>query len=290
MPRSTHIALATCAQIPGLDADDRLLIEPLAARGVTVTAAVWNDPSVDWDAFDLTVVRNTWDYPSHYREFVAWAREVPRLANPASLIEWNTDKRYLAELADAGVTTTPTDWYAPGEVPRLASEGVWVVKPTVSAGSQDTERYDLSWPQKRANAGAHVARMHSAGRTAMVQPYLSAVDTAGETALLFFRGEFSHAIRKGALLNGNQLDATGLYLIEEITPREPSAAELATARKVLAAIPGGAESALYARVDLIPGEDGEPTLLELELTEPSLFLAHHDGAAERFADAVVSLL
>ena len=290
MPSSPHIALVTCAQIPGLDADERLLFEPLAARGVTATPVVWNDPTVDWDAFDLTVVRNPWDYTVHHEAFVAWAHRVPRLANPAATIEWNTDKRYLAELAAAGVTVIHTDWYAPGEVPRLGDEGMWVVKPTVSAGSQDTERYDLTSPQRRALAGAHVARLHSAGKTAMAQPYLSAVDSAGETAMLYFRGEFSHAIRKGPMLNGNHLDSTGLYVVEDISPRVPSKAEFAAAEKTLAAVPGGAELLLYARVDLIPGEDGEPVLLELELTEPSLFFAHDDGAAGRFADAVVSLL
>ncbi|GIG70024.1 ATP-grasp domain-containing protein [Phytomonospora endophytica] len=290
MPRTPHIALVTCAQIPELDADERLLIEPLAARGITASPVVWDDPAVDWDAFDLTVVRNTWDYPTRHERFVAWAHRVPRLANPAAVIEWNIDKRYLAELADAGVTVIHTDWYAPGEVPRLGDEGMWVVKPTVSAGSQDTERYDLTSPQRRALAGAHVARLHSAGKTAMAQPYLSAVDTAGETALLYFRGRFSHAVRKGPMLNGNHLDSTGLYVTEEISRRVPSGAELAAAEKALAAVPGGTEALLYARVDLIPGADGEPTLLELELAEPSLFLAHDDGAAGRFADAVVSML
>ncbi|HEY1177742.1 MAG TPA: hypothetical protein VGF17_16425 [Phytomonospora sp.] len=290
MPRTPHVALVTCAQIPELDADERLLLEPLAARGITARPVVWDDPAVDWDAIDLAVVRNTWDYPTRHEQFAAWAHRVPRLANPAAVIEWNIDKRYLAELAGAGVTVIHTDWYAPGEVPRLGDEGMWVVKPTVSAGSQDTERYDLTSPQRRALAGAHVARLHSAGKTAMAQPYLSAVDTAGETALLYFRGHFSHAVRTGPMLNGNHLDSTGLYVTEEISPRVPSAAELAAADKVLAAVPGGAEALLYARVDLIPGEDGEPTLLELELAEPSLFFAHDDGAAGRFADAVVSLL
>ena len=276
--------------MPSLDEDDRLLLEPLAARGVTGVPAVWNDPDVDWDAFDLAVVRNPWDYTRHHAEFTAWAHRVPRLANPAAIIEWNTDKRYLAELAGAGVTAIHTDWYAPGERPRLADHGVWVVKPTVSAGSQDTARYDLTSPQQRSLAGAHVAALHTSGRTAMAQPYLDAVDTYGETALLFLGGAYSHAVRKGPMLTGKPADPSGLFVTEDITPREPSPQELAAAEKVLAAVPGGADGLLYARVDLIPGADGTPTLLELELTEPSLFLAHAPGAAERFADAIVERL
>ncbi|GLZ78921.1 ATP-grasp domain-containing protein [Actinorhabdospora filicis] len=282
-----RVALVTCAKLPELDEDDRLVAPALAALGVEAVPVVWDDPAADWDAFDLVVVRNPWDYTLRREEFVAWAHRVPRLVNGAAVLEWNTDKRYLAELAAAGVPVIRTDFYAPGEPPRLGDTGTWVIKPTVSAGSADTEKYDLTWPQKRALAGAHVARLHGAGRTAMAQPYLSAVDTYGETALLYFNGVYSHAVCKGPMLSGRVTDETGLFITEEITPREPTAAELATAAKVLAAAPG---DLLYARVDLIPGEDGEPTLLELELTEPSLFLGHGEGAAARFAAAVTARL
>jgi hypothetical protein len=99
-----HVALATCAALPQLDDDERLLVTPLEARGAQVSAAVWDDATVDWDSYDLVVVRSTWDYPARREEFVAWARSVPRLANPAEVIEWNTDKRYLAGLESAGLS------------------------------------------------------------------------------------------------------------------------------------------------------------------------------------------
>jgi hypothetical protein len=120
----------------------------------------------------------------------------------------------------------------------------------------------------------------------MVQPYLDAVDTLGETALIFFDGVFSHAIRKGPLLargiEGDKFE--GLFVQEQIDPREPSDAERRVARQVIDAIPGG--PCLYARVDLIPAASGEPVLLELELTEPSLFLSHSAGAPDRLAAAI----
>jgi hypothetical protein len=118
------------------------------------------------------------------------------------------------------------------------------------------------------------------------------VDTAGETALLFIAGPdglaFSHAIRKEALLTGPDFGIDGLFRPEKITPRTPSAAERAVAERTLAGVPGGTGRLLYARVDLIPGPDGAPVLVELELTEPSLFLSHADGAAERLADAIAA--
>ena len=128
----------------------------------------------------------------------------------------------------------------------------------------------------------------------MVQPYLRAVDTDGETALLFLAGpdglEFSHAIRKGPMLTGPDLGPDGLYKAEEITARTVRPEQLAVAERTLAAIPGGTRQLLYARVDLIPGPDGEPVLVELELTEPSLFIGYAEGAPDRLATAITTHL
>ncbi|KAB1161081.1 hypothetical protein F6X68_06315 [Micromonospora sp. AMSO12t] len=290
-----RVALVTCADLPDLDPDDRLLLDPLARRGVTAEAVDWAEPAADWTAYDLAVLRSPWDYALRRDEFVAWASRVPALANPADVVRWNTDKRYLAELSAAGVRTVPTSWVAPGEDWRPpAAHGEYVVKPAVSAGSQDTGRYDLADPHHRELAVAHVRRLSDAGRLTMVQPYLDAVDTAGETALLFLAGPdgptFSHAIRKGPMLTGPDLGADALYRPEEITARTATPEQSAVAERALAAVPGGPGRLLYARVDLIPGPDGVPVLVELELTEPSLFLGHADGAADRLADAILTHL
>lgn len=269
----------------GLDPDDELLVGPLKERGVEVEAAVWDDPAVDWSRFDLVVIRSTWDYHSRRADFLSWARSVPRLCNPAPVLEWNTDKRYLRELVAAGVPVVPTEWVGPGETWAPRAGGPIVVKPTVSAGGLDSGRYD---PAEFDLAAAHVRRLTDAGRTVMVQPYLTAVDTAGETALMFVGGGFSHAIRKGALLTGPDTGVAGLYRQEVITPREPSASERALAERVLDAVPFDRAALLYARVDLIPDAAGEPVLLELELAEPSLFLAHADGAPARLATAIAA--
>jgi glutathione synthase/RimK-type ligase-like ATP-grasp enzyme len=290
-----RVALVTCTALPGLDPDDRLVLAPLAARGVTAEAAVWDDPAVHWSGYDLVVLRSPWDYAPRRDAFVAWARTVPALVNPADVVAWNTDKRYLAELSAAGVPTVPTAWVEPGDdwAPP-AGAGEYVIKPAVSAGSQDTGRYDLADPEHRDLAVAHVRRLSAAGRVSMVQPYLSAVDTAGETALLFLAGPdglaFSHAIRKGPMLTGPDLGVAELYREERIDPRTATPEQLDTAEKALAAVPGGTDRLLYARVDLIPGPDGAPVLVELELTEPSLFVGHADGAPDRLAAAIATHL
>ena len=286
-----RVALVTCTELSGLEADDRLVVDPLAARGIAAEPAVWDDPAVDWAGYDLVVLRSPWDYMPRREEFVDWAARVPRLVNPADVVRWNTDKRYLDELSTAGVPTVPTGWVLPGAPWQPpADEGEYVVKPSVSAGSQDSGRYDLADPEHRELAVAHVRRLGAAGRIAMIQPYLSAVDTAGETALLYFAGPqglvFSHAIRKGPMLAGPDLGTEGLYKPEEIRPRTATDDQLAVAERTLAVVPGGSRRLLYARVDLIPGPDGAPVLVELELTEPSLFLGHAEGAPDRLAEAI----
>ncbi|WP_330438389.1 hypothetical protein OHB44_24225 [Micromonospora sp. NBC_00821] len=290
-----RVALVTCSDLADLDPDDRLVLAPLAARGVAVQTAVWDDPDVDWSSYDLVVLRSPWDYALRRDEFVSWAATVPTLVNPADVVRWNTDKRYLAELSAAGVPTAPTSWIEPGESWQLPAEtGEYVLKPAVSAGSQDTGRYDLADPEHRDLAAAHVRRLSDAGRVTMVQPYLRAVDTEGETALLFLAGPeglaFSHAIRKGPMLSGPDLGPDGLYKAEEITARTARLEQLAVAEQTLATVPGGTRQLLYARVDLIPGPDGEPVLVELELTEPSLFIGYADGAPDRLATAITTHL
>jgi hypothetical protein len=288
----SRVALVTCDLFPDLYDDDFPLRDQLRARGLVVDAVSWDDPAADWDAYALSVLRSPWNYVPRHADFLAWARRVPRLLNPAEILRWNTDKVYLRDLEAAGVPITPTTYVSPGETWTPPTDGEWVVKPTISAGSQDTGRYQL--PSQTALAAAHVDRLTTAGRAAMIQPYLKAVDTDGETALLFFpdatgRLSLSHAARKGPMLTGPD---EGLINpgSEQITARTPSAAELTVAEQVLAAIPASPTSLLYARVDLIPGPDGVPMLLELELTEPSLFLRTAPGAAARLADAIQNRL
>ena len=281
MPR---IALATCRALPAGDEDSGVLLAACAAAGLDAEWRVWDDPAVHWDSYDLVVIRATWDYVPRRDDFTAWAASVPRLANPAAVVEWSTDKAYLRELVATGVPVVPTTWLAPGDSPDGVFDGDVVVKPTISAGARDTARYARADSDR---ARAHAAALLAAGRPVMVQPYLAAVDEAGETAVVHVGGRYSHAVRKGALLRpGDAAETDELWRPEEITPREPSAAERQLAEQALAAVPGGPAGLLYARVDLLPGADGEPVVVVVELAEPSLFLSAGPGSADRFAAAV----
>jgi glutathione synthase/RimK-type ligase-like ATP-grasp enzyme len=284
MSGTLRVALATCVHFPDGDADDAGLRE---AIGGDASFAIWDDPAVDWASFDLVVVRSTWDYHERREQFLAWARAVgDRLVNSPAVLEWNTDKRYLRELADAGLPVVPTALVEPGAA-FAAPEGEYVVKPTVSAGSRDTARFGAADADAR-RAAALVDAIHASGRTAMVQPYVASVDARGETALLFFDGAFSHAIRKGPLLARGAAPTSEVFAAETIAAREPTAAERAVAERVVAHIgerfDGGPPA--YARVDLVEDHDGAPLLLELELTEPSLFFAGDAGRLLQFAAAI----
>lgn len=284
----TRIALATCAALPDLDPDEQLLLEPLRALGVDAQPAVWDDARVDWDAFDLVVIRSTWDYTARRDKFLAWAQSVPRIVNPAAVLAWNTDKRYLRDLAKAGVPVVPTTWLEPTDTVVLPHTGRHVLKPSVGAGSVDAALFDFAAPDEAALARAHAERLLAAGQTVMIQPYLELIEQHGETALMFFGGEFSHAAAKGAMLAGHSEMVEGLYKAEVIKPRSASAVDLDVARAALVAAPIPADQLAYARVDLIPGTDGSPVVIELELTEPSLFLGQAPGSAERLARALAS--
>jgi glutathione synthase/RimK-type ligase-like ATP-grasp enzyme len=297
------IALVSARDALALDEDLPPLREALIAQGARVTTPCWDDEAVDWALFDAAVLRSTWDYAERLGEFLAWAGRCAartRLFNPPDVVRWNTDKRYLVELARAGVPVVPTRYVAPGadaaaELSRFLGGGAgaltvghsdrfaeFVVKPVVGAGSRDAARYGRA---DDARAEMHLGRLLVSGRDAMLQPYLGGVDEHGETAVIYLGDEFSHAVRKGVLLRAGAGFVAGLFAPEEIRAREADDDERRVAAAACAAIPF--ERLLYARVDLIRGDDSAPVVLEVELTEPSLFLAHAPGSARRLAAALL---
>jgi len=284
-----EICLVTCSRLPDLDDDDQLLVAPLADLGFTVVPGVWDDPSIEWDRFSLNVVRSTWDYTDRRADFVNWARSVPRLLNPADVVEWNTDKRYLTELGRAGIPVVETKFVSDLSAFDLPDSGEWVVKPAVGAGSLGADRYDMTAAGSRERANSHAARLIDAGHTVMIQPFVESIVDAGETSVMLMNGEFSHAIGKGLMLGGHTLaEVEGLYREERINARAPSDGEMRLARGTMAALPFDSGDLLYARVDMVPGPDGEPLLMELELTEPSMFMVTAPGSLERFAAAIAA--
>lgn len=282
------ICLATTAAARALDEDHASLEAALRQSGFDVHRADWDDAAVDWSGFDAVLLRSTWNYFDDLPKFLDWCAQVAAvttLLNPLDVVRWNTDKHYLGDLAGRGIATVESHFVEPGDAPDAFPDfAEFVVKPAVGAGSRDAQRYLRA---QRDAAIAHVRRLTGSGRSALVQPYLRGVDTQGETALLFFDGVYSHAIRKGALLRRDEGPTQQLFAPEQISAREPDPAELALAQQVIAALPF--DPLTYARVDLLPSADG-PQLLELELTEPSLFLDTAPGSAQRLATVLATQL
>lgn len=293
---SPRIAIVTSE--PGRPFDDDLppLVSALEACDVSVDVVDWDDAGADWSAFDLAVIRSTWDYTLRHAEFLEWARRcaaATRLVNEPAVIAWNSDKRYLRDLVAAGVNVVDTSFISAGDPVDLPRGVEFVVKPTVSAGSRDTVRY-VADDHERATA--QIEALVAAGRTVMVQPYQAAVDDEGETALLFFGGTFSHAIRKAPLLVAGEDPTRALFAEEIITAATAEPGQLELAQRCLDALDGiealaGVTMPLpYARVDVLVDNSGAFSILELELTEPSLFFTWAPGAADRYAKVLVELV
>lgn len=291
-----RIGLVSAREARALDEDLPPLISALTRLGAEVEVVLWDDPTLDPSRHEQLVLRSPWDYVERLDEFLAWCDRVAsktRLRNVPAVVRWNTDKHYLGELEALGIAIVPSFFVEPGmdAVAALATfrarfpAAEYVVKPSVGAGSRDAARYADA---QVTVAIAHIKRLQQANRSVLLQPYLDRVDARGETALLYFNGQFSHAIRKGPLLRPQSAPTDLLFATEDITPRIPEPAEIALADAVVAAMTkvpalAGLLPLPYARIDLLQDAAGRPCLLELELTEPSLFFAHAEGSADRFA-------
>ena len=188
------MAIASCTALPPQFTDDLRVAEALAERGVSATRIPWDDPGTEWSAFEVVVIRSTWDYAGRREEFLRWCDSVgPSLHNRAALVRWSSDKRYLADLAAVGIPVVETEFVAPGEEIALADE--IVVKPTVSAGARDSGRFGAATHDL---ARQLIGEIHAGGRTAMVQPFHPTVDSVGrDGGALHRRGARARAAKAG---------------------------------------------------------------------------------------------
>jgi glutathione synthase/RimK-type ligase-like ATP-grasp enzyme len=281
-----RLAWVTARGARGLDEDEPIAVAALARTGVSVEVVEWNDPDARWSHYERVVLRSTWDYPQHLAEFLAWVATVDglsELVNPAATVRWNLDKQYLTALAEDGVPITPTVFVRPGEAVEFP-DGRFVVKPAVGAGSRGAAWYR---PDERDSATEHVARLHAAEQTVLVQPMLASVAQDGEWPMVFFGGTFSHAAVKRVNLPRAGTVET-LFAAETNTQHVATADQIAVATAAVDAVSRRLGTPTYARVDLVRDDDGCCCVLEVELIEPSLFLSFADAAAaDRLAEVLV---
>ena len=294
-----RVALITYSGVPAITADDRLLRDALVARGAQVEARPW-DARADWASYHRIVLRSCWNFHHRPAEFLLWIDEVKEnhdgsLRNSPALVQWSVDKRYLLDLDAGGIAIVPTIWVSAAEgsaapdLDALIAAQEWnegaVVKPAISATAHQT------WLVEPRRASEHEARFEAllaaSPSGVMVQRFLPEIRD-GEWSLIFFGGEFSHAVVKRP--------ADGDFRVQHdfggtVERREPEPSLIEDARSVLHAAARATgtrvEEILYARVDGIV-RDAKLLLMELEVIEPTLFFSHAPGAAARMAELIVS--
>lgn len=265
---------------------DELLIPFFEKLGWSVETVSWHDTSQHWDKFDYVIVRSTWDYQQHAKDFLACLEDIDAssavLLNPISLIKWNIEKYYLKDLQEKGVPIVETTWCSEfnnnvieESFERFSCDTV-VIKPTLSANADDT--FKLSAADWHVQEKALYNTFQQ--RDFMIQPFLNSVVDEGEYSLFYFGGEFSHAIKK--------VPQKGDFRVQEehggsLHSIAVDSEQLAIAEKALAAMPC---DALYARVDLVR-QGNNWAIMELELIEPSLYFNLDPQSPLRFVEALV---
>ncbi len=294
-----RVTLATSTQKPDLYSGEEGLPAALEKRGVEARIAVWNDPDVDWDDAGIVIVRSVVDYADRREEFLDWARKQRRILNHADVLEWNSDKHYLHELAMRGLPTIETTWLSADEGytkhqihTRFPALGDFVVKPAVSSGVREIGRYSASVIPQRIAGMNQVMEMLAAGRDVMIQRYQEVIEVHKERSLIFLNGLLSHSVEKDALL---LKDSMTDKQIKEVTTaaRVATPQELAWGEEIRVVLHdyvrermGRDEQFLFNRVDIVPDGEGSFFVMEVALVDADLYLGSTPDALDNFADAI----
>jgi glutathione synthase/RimK-type ligase-like ATP-grasp enzyme len=277
------IGILTCNRLPQLNPADQILIPLLLEKGIKAEPVIWNEKNVNWQSFDYLVVRNIWDYYLEEEAFEEWLNLMEELnipvLNPIAVIRQNKHKFYLKEFRENGVKIIPTLFSgqdSPASIEDIKAQG-WnkiVIKPAVSAGSHLTNIFETD------KLDAKVLDEVVSGNDWLIQPFLEEISTNGEISMIFFNGQFSHAILKKPKAGDFRVQSQygGQYQLFQ-----PDENLIATGQKVITQIK---EPLLYGRVDGLM-INGEFNLMELELIEPDLYFQRDERIAPRFIEEIL---
>lgn len=265
---------------------DRLLVAPMAEQGWQVSEVSWRDSSVNWDNYDVVVIRSTWDYQQDPQAFMRCLQNIDAsravLANSLQTVNWNIHKGYLRDLQQQGVPVVPTLWFSDYNKAEVAAgfshfnTQELVIKPQLSANADDTFRFTKAQLQ---GLDKQFLTLFSQ-RDFMLQPFLSSIVENGEYSLFYFAGNYSHCILKTPQQDDFRVQEEhgGQLTAVEATPRQK-----ALAQQTLQALP---QQPLYARIDLAQTDIGL-AIMEVELIEPSLYFNMDKVSIQVFVDAFV---
>lgn len=285
-------AFVTDRQSIDVDFDMPLLLDAAKEISLHVDVCEWDDTSIDWSRYACIILRSPWDYTNRLEKFLEWCRhvsDVSRLVNPLNVVEWNLDKRYLQDLSLQGVPVVPTRFFPCSLNPCTVLESFFtenpdilhfVIKPTIGAYSRDVKRFSSD---NSSEAISHIQTLFLNGQDVMIQPYLTSIDTVGETDVILLNGKYSHAIRKGALLDEDGTVNTPGFEFRSLRQAKSDEIQVAdNAVRSVSKILQLEKSLLYARVDMVREQSGRPIVLELEITEPSLSMPLFPQSAVTF--------
>ena len=269
--------------------EDDTLIDFLKAKGLNITKEVWNDANVNWESYDLAIIKSPWDYFDLIEDFYLWLDQLKqkniRLLNPLDIVKWNADKHYLIDIQQAGLNATPSIFLTKGDKIELnkystefKTEKI-IIKPAVSGGSKNTFKVTTANADKISKKLKPLIEIEDF----IAQPFLTEIEENGEWSFLFFGGKFSHALLKKAAIGDFRVQAT---FGGTVHPQQADEKLVAIAQKY---VDGFAKGCLYARVDgaIV---NSEFVLMELELIEPFLFLDTNENALENYYEALKKLL
>ena len=291
----THIAILRCEKLPSfitweipnwdeLFEEDNLLIRGFEAQGLRASPVVWSDPNIDWDQFDIALIRSTWDYLDASEHFLNVLSKIEssscKLFNPLSVVRWNMDKHYLLELGNQGVQIIPTFMASHvelGTLHKLFVENQWgtvILKPSVGLAASNTYRISLDELENTLKE----LRTIQPSLEYLIQPFIESITTEGEWSFIYFNRQLSHVLLKKPAPNDYRVQ--GIYG-GTIQTAEPRSHDLLQAEAVLNRLPS---DILYARLDFVR-VGGQLSVMEIELIEPIFSFNLVPESIERFVNA-----
>lgn len=298
MNAKKKVALISDSDSLSVDYDMPLITDAFKNTDVQADVVFWDESNPDWSMYDAVVLRSPWTYMEKIQPFIEFCQNVEKnsvLLNPVSVIEWNSNKSYLKQLEAQGIPIVPTEIiYSETEIHHALDRIQncdWdvkeiVIKPTIGAYSFGVVRLSVEDIYKIRK---HVTYLLELDKGVIIQPYLQTIEEHGETNMIYFNNTYSHAIKKEALLS--QHGETKTPDMEYRKIKEASDEEKALAIRILNLAQsslGLSEPLLYARLDFIEDKNGQPLLLELEITEPSLSLPLTPKCTDMFVQSIIN--
>lgn len=278
-----NCAFLSMENLDDFEVYDHLLFEPLKELGWQAEEVSWRSNEVDWNYYDAVIIRSPWDYQKDPKAFLEVLTDIEQsealLENSLEIVKWNIDKTYLRDLESRGVEVVPSHWYQtfnadlfPSVFSELKSEEI-VVKPTISAGADDTFRIHQS------NYGIFIDDLESVfnDRPFLVQPFMDYITQEGEFSVFFFGDTYSHTILKTPETNDFRVQEEHGGRLTLVEPEENLLDVARTMRNMIQPEP------LYTRADYVRTNNNTFALMELELIEPSLYFNMDPESPRRFA-------